>query len=83
MTTLYQYIIKAGNGKTVLTGKGSRIPISAVMDDAEARPIVAASVLRDLAKWAIEQAEIIEELEGNAAPKRKPFRPYKAALVEA
>lgn len=83
MTTLYQYTVKAGNGKTILTGKGSMIPISAVMDDAETRPIVAASVLRDLAKWAIEQAEIIEELEGNATPKREPFRPHKAALVKA
>lgn len=66
MTTLYQYAIKTDGIHTVLTEKGHRIPIAGIGADAEADPLVAASLLRDLAKWAIEQAEIIEELEGIA-----------------
>lgn len=89
MKTLYQYTIKAGEGKTVLTDgpaikKGrSLFPIAAVYQDANESPIVAASLLRDLAKWAIEQAEIIEELEtGKPIPERNILGNYAAEIVE-
>lgn len=42
--------------------------------NANDKPIVAAGLLRDLAKWAIEQAEIIEDLEGTKKTlDREPF----------
>lgn len=67
MKAMYQYTIKTDGNKTVLIEKGDGrrhyFPIATVFDDAEKNPIIAAGLLRDLAKWAIEQAEIIEELE--------------------
>lgn len=83
MKTLCQYTIKTGGGETVLTEYKEKLPIVAVYDDAEKHPIVAAYLLRDLAKWAIEQAEIIEELEtGKPIPERTPFGDYTAQIVE-
>lgn len=85
MKTLYQYAIKTGNGRTVLVDNGGngKLPIVCIYDDAENNPIIAANILRDLAKRAIEQAEIIEELEtGKPIPKRKFCGNYVAQIVE-
>lgn len=89
MKTLYQYAIKTGNGKTVLTdGPNNRkgrpyLPLVTAYQDAEEIPLVAADMLRYLAKWALEQAEIIEELEtGQPIPDRVPFGNYAAKIVE-
>lgn len=83
MKTLYQYTIKTDGEKTVLTERGGKMPIVAVFADAENKPVLAAGLLRDLAKWAIEQAEIIEELEGvRPVPAREFGREYAAQIVE-
>ena len=70
-TTLYSYAVKTDGAFSYVTG------------DALEKPMIAAGLLRDLAVWAIEQAEIIEELETGARPAREPFRPYRAELVPA
>lgn len=83
MKTLYQYTIKTDGEKTVLTELGKKSPIAVDFRDAEQKPVVAAGLLRDLARWAIEQAEIIEELEGiRPMPQREPFGEYAAKIVE-
>lgn len=83
MKTLYQYTIKTGGGETCLTGYKQKTPIAMIWDDAEKNPTIAADLLRGLAKWAIEQAEIIEELEtGKPIPERKILDNYAAEIVE-
>lgn len=82
MTTLYQYTIKSDSEKTFLMGYKNKLPISCIYAPIESDPAISADLLRELAKWAIEQAEIIEELEGHKIPERKPFIKYKAELVE-
>lgn len=66
--TIYQYAIKTDGQKTVLVdmakkATGKTLPIAVDYRDAEAAPAVTAGLLRDLAKYAIEMAEIIDELE--------------------
>lgn len=79
--TLYQYTIKADGTSTYLQGYKEKTPIVKDYRDARTNPLVAAYMLRDLAKWALEQAEIIEELEtGKPIPERAPFGNYRAVL---
>ena len=84
MKTIYSYAIKTDGEKTYLTDNLNRqkIPLAAIFADGEKEPRYAASLLRDLAKWAIEQAEIIEDMEGiRPVPKREPFAEYRAEIV--
>jgi len=83
MKTLYQYSVKVDGQKTLLLeyiGSGKRLNIiSCVYDNAENSPLVAAGLLRDLAEWASEQADIIEELDaGVQVLERNPDRGCKA-----
>lgn len=83
MKTLYQYTIKTGGGETHLTGWKEKMPIVVACEDAQDQPIVAAGLLRDLAKWAIEQAEIIEETETGKSIQQRFFGGnYAAQIVE-
>lgn len=61
--TLYQFTVKASDYKSVVMERGIKTPVVMVQDDADGNPLVAAELLRDLAKWAIERAEILEEME--------------------
>ncbi len=60
---LYQYTIKTDGTQAFLIEKGFRIPIWALDGDAESQPKIAAELLRRLATWANEQADIIDEME--------------------
>lgn len=82
-TTLYSYAVKTDGAFSYVTEPASKTPLVMVQGDALETPMLAAGLLRDLAAWAIEQAEIIEELETGARPAREPFRPYRAELVPA
>jgi len=54
-----------------------------VKGDAEQDQALCAQLLRDLAKWALEQAEIIEDMEGiKAMPQRRMDKTYRAEIVE-
>ncbi len=79
---LYQYTIKTNGLSTILKGYKEKMPIVTTYENAADRPIVAAALLRDLAKWAIGQAEIIEELEtGKPMPERELDIEYRAEIV--
>lgn len=83
MKILYQYTVKIlNNGKTVLVEgpKGTRL--KEIGQSADEQPQIAADLLRDLAKAALEQAEIVEGLDaGVPAPGRDLNCRYRAELV--
>lgn len=84
MKTIYSYAIKTDGEKTYLTDNvtRSKLPLAGLYADGEKEPRYVASLLRDLAKYALEQAEIIEELEGiRPIPEREPFAEYRAEIV--
>lgn len=84
---LYDYHIIVNNDDTTelveRIGSKKVKTIVRAYGNANDKPIVAATLLRDLAKWAIEQAEIIEDLEGiKKTPERKPFSDTMAVLID-
>lgn len=64
-TILYQYTIYTDGEKSYCCEKGFRTPICQIVGDAEQKPQLSAKLLRKLAVWANEQAEIIDELENS------------------
>lgn len=83
MKTLYQYTIKTDGKETIVTELGGKTPLVMLCTDARNRPASAAGLLRDLAFYAIQQAERIEEKEGiKPRPRREFGREYAAQIVE-
>jgi hypothetical protein len=79
---LYGYSIKTDGRESYIKERGQKTPIVLVQGDAEKDQALCAELLRDLAKWALEQAEIIEDMEGiKAAPKRYLDKTYRAEIV--
>lgn len=80
---LYKYSIKTDGVTSYIQEKGVKEPCVLVKGDAEQNPVLCAELLRDLAKWALEQAEIIEDLEGiRQQPRRSMNKRYRAEIVE-
>lgn len=85
--TLYDYQIRVNkDGTTELVEKVDSKKFKMIVrtyENANDKPVVAACLLRDLAKWAIEQAEIIEDMEGiKKTPDREPFSDTLAVLID-
>ncbi len=81
---LYRFSIKT-DGETSCIKECSQKEVLAVLaqGDAEHDQALCAQLLRDLAKWALEQAEIIEDMEGiNPMPQRRLDKTYRAEIVE-
>lgn len=80
---LYRYSIKTDGSESYIKEGGQKTPVVLVQGDAEQDQALCAELLRELAKWALEQAEIIEDMEGiQAAPKRRLDRTYCAEIVD-
>lgn len=61
----------------------NNLPISFAFCDGDKEPIHCAGFLRDLAKWELEQAEIIEDMEGvKKKHDREPLDDVVAALID-
>lgn len=63
MKTIYSYFVVTDGMTTWLKDGRRKIPFPEMKGDGEKEPAICAKLLRCLAKWAVEQAEIIEELD--------------------
>lgn len=80
---LYRFSIKTDGRNSYIKSSGCKTPVVLTQGDAESDTAILVELLRDLAKWALEEAETIEDLAGiKAMPQRSLDKTYIAEIVE-
>ena len=75
------YSIRTNGETSYIMESGDKTPVVLCTGNADLEPAISAGLLRDLAMWAIQQAEEIEARAGSHIPSREPFGKYRAEIV--